>query len=100
MKLHYIANQHVAPSSGDSIPVIDPSTGEQFDAIARGNAADIDLAVQAAREAFNGAWGRLTATERGRLLQRLSQHMLANIDELAPSSHATAASPPHWRAAM
>ena len=83
MKLHYIANQLVAPSSGDSIPVIDPSTGEQFDAIARGNAADIDLAVQAAREAFNGAWGRLTATERGRLLQRLSQHMLANIDELA-----------------
>ena len=73
MKLHYIANQHVAPASGDEIPVIDPSTGEQFDAIARGNAADIDRAVSAAREAFNGAWGKLTATERGRLLQRLAQ---------------------------
>ena len=33
MKLHYIANQHVAPDSGQDIPVIDPSTGEQFDAI-------------------------------------------------------------------
>jgi aldehyde dehydrogenase (NAD+) len=83
MKLHYIANQHVAPASGQDIPVIDPSTGLRYDAIARGNAADIDLAVAAAREAFNGAWGRLTATERGRLLHRLSQHMLAHLDELA-----------------
>lgn len=82
MKLHYVANQGVAPASGQDIPVIDPSTGLQFDAIARGNAADIDLAVTAAREAFNGAWGRLTATERGRLLHRLSQHLLAHIDEL------------------
>ncbi len=83
MKLHYIANQHIAPASGQDIPVIDPSTGEQFDAIARGNAADIDRAVHAARDAFQGDWGRLSATERGRLLQRLAQHMLAHIDELA-----------------
>ena len=83
MKLHYVGNQHMAPASGQDIPVIDPSTGLQFDALARGNAADIDRAVVAAREAFDGVWGRLTATERGRLLQRLSQHMLANIDELA-----------------
>jgi len=83
MKLHYIANQHVAPASGEEIPVLDPSTGLQFDAIPRGNAADIDLAVAAAREAFDGTWGQLTATERGRLMQRLAQHMLAHIDELA-----------------
>ena len=83
MKLHYIANQHVAPASGEEIPVLDPSTGLQFDAIARGNAADIDRAVAAAREAFNGTWGQLTAAERGRLMQRLAQHMLAHIDELA-----------------
>jgi aldehyde dehydrogenase (NAD+) len=83
MKLHYIDNQHVAPASGQDIPVIDPSTGEQFDAIARGNASDIDRAVVAAREAFNGAWGKLNAMERGRLLHRLSQHMLAHIDELS-----------------
>ncbi len=83
MKLHYIANQHVAPASGQEIPVLDPSTGLQFDAIARGNAVDIDRAVTAAREAFNGTWGQLTATERGRLMQRLAQHMLAHIDELA-----------------
>jgi aldehyde dehydrogenase (NAD+) len=83
MKLHYIANQPVAPDSGEQIAVIDPSTGETFDALARGNAADIDRAVGAARQAFEGPWGRLSATERGRLLQRLSQHMLAHIDELA-----------------
>ena len=83
MKLHYIANQHVAPSSGEEIPVLDPSTGLQFDAIGRGNAADIDRAVAAAREAYEGVWGRLNAVERGRLMQRLAQHMLAHIDELA-----------------
>jgi aldehyde dehydrogenase (NAD+) len=83
MKRHYIANKHVAPASCEEIPVIDPSTGLSFDAIARGNAIDIDRAVSAAREAFAGAWGCLTATERGRLLHRLSQHMLANIEELA-----------------
>jgi aldehyde dehydrogenase (NAD+) len=83
MQLHHIANAHVAPASGQDIPVVDPSTGQIYNAIARGNAADIDRAVAAAREAFNGAWGQLSATERGRWLHQLSRHMLTHIDELA-----------------
>jgi len=83
MKQHFINNRWVAPASGDSIPVINPSNGQTFDNLARGNAQDIDVAVRAARAAFEGPWGRLTATERGRLLQKLSQAMLDHAEELA-----------------
>jgi len=83
MQQHFIANRWVAPSSGESIPVVDPSDGQVFDAIARGNAADIDLAVRAARSAYEGAWGRLSAAERGRLLNKLAQKMIDHAEELA-----------------
>ena len=83
MQQHYIDNRPAAPSSGDAIPVLDPSTGQEFDSIARGNAADIDRAVQAARRAYEGAWGALTAAERGRLLLKLSNKVLEHFDELA-----------------
>ena len=83
MKQHFINNHWVAPASGESIPVLNPSNGEVFDHLARGNAQDIDAAVRAARDAFNGPWGRLTATERGRLLQKLSNAMLDHAEELA-----------------
>lgn len=83
MKQHFINNRWVAPASGASIPVLNPSNGEVFDHLARGNAQDIDAAVRAARDAFNGPWGRLTATERGRLLQKLSNAMLDHAEELA-----------------
>jgi aldehyde dehydrogenase (NAD+) len=83
MKQHFIGNRWVAPSSGESIPVIDPSDGQTFDAIARGNASDVELAVGAARQAYEGVWGRLTATERGRLLMKLSYKLQEHQEELA-----------------
>jgi aldehyde dehydrogenase (NAD+) len=51
--------------------------------LARGNAADIDAAVQAARKAFDGPWGAASAAERGRLLYRLSMLVAARHEELA-----------------
>jgi len=83
MRQHFIDNRTVPGASGERIPVIDPSTGQEFDSIARGNAADIDLAVQAARRAYDGAWGRLSHAERGRLLLKLSLKVLDHFDELA-----------------
>ncbi|SAH86272.1 aldehyde dehydrogenase [Bordetella ansorpii] len=83
MRQHFIDNRPAQGSSGERIPVIDPSTGQEFDSIARGNAADIDAAVQAARRAYDGAWGRLSAAERGRLLLKLSVKVLDHFDELA-----------------
>ncbi|HXE50854.1 MAG TPA: aldehyde dehydrogenase family protein [Ramlibacter sp.] len=83
MAKHFINGQWVQAASGETLPVIDPSTGEVFEQLARGNAVDIDRAVAAARAALNGPWGRLTATERGRILLKMSDLILARTEELA-----------------
>lgn len=83
MRQHFIDNRGVAGSSGEAISVIDPSTGEEYDQLARGNAADVDVAVQAARRAYDGAWGRLSAAERGRLLLKLAVKVQDHHEELA-----------------
>ena len=83
MAQHFINGQWVPASSGQTLPVIDPSTGEVFDTLARGNAADIDQAVAAARAALSGPWSKLTATERGRILMKMSQLMLERVEALA-----------------
>ncbi|MGX0876510.1 aldehyde dehydrogenase (NAD+) [Roseovarius sp. MBR-154] len=64
----------------DTLPVEDPSTGQDIGRIARGGADDIDAAVVAAQAALGGAWGRSTAAERGRLLARLGQLVEAHED--------------------
>jgi aldehyde dehydrogenase (NAD+) len=65
------------------IPVIAPENGETFDHVPRGGAAEADLAVRAARTALSGAWGRMAATERGRVLMKIGQAVLDHADELA-----------------
>ncbi len=79
----FIDGRWVAAQSGERLPVEDPSRGVEIGAIARGTSADVDAAVDAAERALAGEWGRLTATERGRLLMKLSQLILARVDELA-----------------
>ena len=52
--------------------------------VAEGDAADIDLAVKAARKAFDsGPWRKMDARDRGRLLNKLADLIEQNIDELA-----------------
>ena len=81
---HYIAGASVPPESGAYLPTEDPYTGRAWARVARGNAADADAAVQAAHRAFNqGSWPALTASERGRLLWRLGDLIVANAPRLA-----------------
>jgi len=70
------------PRSGATLATVNPATGETIAAIARGTKEDIDEAVAAARKAFEGAWGKTPALERGRLLTKLGQKILDNFDEL------------------
>ena len=79
----FIGGRWVAPLSGDYLPVENPSDGTTIAQIPRGNAADIDAAVAAARVAFNGAWGKTPAAERGRILARIGQLVLERVDDLA-----------------
>jgi aldehyde dehydrogenase (NAD+) len=83
MALHFIANTAVRSASGQTLPVIDPATGEAYDTLERGNATDIDAAVSAARQCLDTTWSRLTAAERGRLLMKLSATVAEHADELA-----------------
>ncbi|MBM3394573.1 MAG: aldehyde dehydrogenase family protein [Betaproteobacteria bacterium] len=73
-----------AAVDGRELDMICPSDGKPFARIARGGAADIDAAVKAARAAFEeGAWGRLAAVDRSRLLMKLGQKILGHHEELA-----------------
>lgn len=83
MAKHFIDGQWVASSGGETLPVIDPATGEAFDEIPRGTRDDVDRAVQSARAALNGPWGRLTATERGRILSKMGALILERHEALA-----------------
>jgi aldehyde dehydrogenase (NAD+) len=79
----FIGGKWLEASNSDAIDVIDPSTGERFEQLAHGTAADINRAVVAARVALDGEWGRLTATDRGRILCRMSVQVSARAEELA-----------------
>lgn len=77
-----IAGLPVPALSGETLPVIDPSFGEEFGRIARSRAEDVDAAVKAARQAYDTTWSRLSALERGRLLTRLAGLVFDRIEEL------------------
>jgi len=79
----FIANEWRDSHSGDRFPTIDPSTEETLCEVACGNAQDIDDAVQAAQDAFTGAWSQHQPKERSQLLYQLAQAIRANADDLA-----------------
>jgi len=79
----FIGGRWFLPESGQTLPLENPSTGEEIGRIARGGPADIDAAVTAARDALNGEWGAMTAAERGRVMMRLSWLVTQKIEELA-----------------
>jgi aldehyde dehydrogenase (NAD+) len=83
MQYHFIANAPQPSASARTIPVLDPSDGQPFDELQRGNADDIDLAVRAARRCWENVWSKLSAAERGRLLMRLSNKIAEHAEELA-----------------
>jgi aldehyde dehydrogenase (NAD+) len=82
-ELCFVGGRWVPPAAGRSLAVEDPSSGETIGRIARGDAADVDAAVSAAERALAGEWGRLTASERGRVLHRIGTRVLDQADALA-----------------
>jgi len=79
-----IGGKWQAAADGRTVAMVSPSDGRVFATIARGTAADVDAAVKAARHAFEeGAWSKLTAVERGRLMSKLGEAILANHEELS-----------------
>ncbi len=74
----------VAAQSGKTFDVHDPATGEKLAAVAEGDKADIDMAVKAARRAYeSGPWATMTPSQRGRIIHRIGDLILEHADELA-----------------
>jgi acyl-CoA reductase-like NAD-dependent aldehyde dehydrogenase len=63
--------------------VVNPATEEVIARVASADRADLDAAVSAARAALDGPWGQLSARERGRLVRKLGERLLARADEVA-----------------
>ena len=79
-----INNRWVNSQSGKTFATVNPTTGEEICQVAEADAADVDIAVKAARAAFDhGPWRKVNGVERSRLLNRLADLIEKNADELA-----------------
>ncbi|MFH1797429.1 MAG: betaine-aldehyde dehydrogenase [Pseudomonadota bacterium] len=79
---HYINGRFVEDEGGKALPVIYPATGETIATLHSATSNIVELAVEAARAA-QPAWARLKPVERGRILRRASDILLARNAELA-----------------
>ena len=80
----FIGGQWLPAASGKTFETINPATEEVITNVAEGDAADVDLAVAAARKALDhGPWSRMDARDRGRLMYKLADLIEDEIDELA-----------------
>jgi betaine-aldehyde dehydrogenase len=80
----YIDKIFVAPVSNGSFAAINPATEAAFAEVAAGGAADVDLAVRAARRAFDdGPWPQMSASERAGALRRIAKGITQRMSEIA-----------------
>jgi aldehyde dehydrogenase (NAD+) len=80
----FIGGKWVDAASGKTFETIHPATEEVIAHVAEGDAADVDLAVKAARKAFdNGPWSRMDARDRGKLMFRLADLIEEETEYLA-----------------
>src|ERR1700736_1410564 len=81
---NYIDGKWTANAASQTFPVYYPSTEEVIAHVAAASAGDVDLAVKAARAAFDsGPWPQTTAQDRGRILFRLAEKIRQNTAMLA-----------------
>ena len=79
-----IDGQWLSSVSGKTFEVVNPATEEVIAHVAEGDKEDINLAVKAARKAFeSGPWSAITPSDRGRMVSKIGDLILENLDELA-----------------
>jgi acyl-CoA reductase-like NAD-dependent aldehyde dehydrogenase len=90
----FIDGQWQDARSGAATPVLDPATGQTLTTVAEADAHDAEVAVGAARRAFDdGPWPRLSGRERSRVLNRVSEIMRSRADELVALESANVGKP-------
>ncbi|MBM3667664.1 MAG: aldehyde dehydrogenase family protein [Actinobacteria bacterium] len=80
---HLIGGEWVESAGGAVFETIDPATGEAIAEVAHGGPEDVDRAVRAAREAFEGPWGGVSPSKRTGMIWALAEQIKANLPELA-----------------
>jgi acyl-CoA reductase-like NAD-dependent aldehyde dehydrogenase len=79
-----IGGEWVGARSGKTFESINPYTGRGWATVPEAGEEDVDRAVRAAREAFDeGPWGKITGSERARLMRRLAELIAENAESLA-----------------
>ncbi|MCY2972045.1 MAG: aldehyde dehydrogenase family protein [Planctomycetota bacterium] len=80
----FINGKWVNSISGKTFATLNPATGQEICQVAEADSADVDLAVKAARKAFeSGPWKKMSAAERGRRINKLADLMEKNLPALA-----------------
>lgn len=96
----FIGGQWVEAKSGKTFQTHNPASGDVLAEIAEGDAADIDLAVTAARAAFEGAWSKWKPADRQRLLLKLRDPIAAPMVAGSISSRTSRSSTPNSSSAL
>jgi betaine-aldehyde dehydrogenase len=93
----YIGGELIKPAGTGTIDVINPYTEEVAGRVPEGTEADIDAAVAAARNAFDHTdWATRPAAERGEILERAKNAILARMDEISDLITIQMGSPKSW----
>lgn len=80
----FIGGRYVPAKSGETFECINPATGQSLGKIAACDTADVDVAVAAAKKAFEaGKWSRMAPRDRKRRLAKFADLIAANTEELA-----------------
>ena len=79
----FIGGEWVVPVDGGLRGSIDPSTGKPWGDVAFGGKADIDRAVAAARDAFEGPWRKMPGWQRAALMRKFADFYATKVEELA-----------------
>lgn len=79
----FINNEFVKATDGKTFETINPATEEVITSVQEATEKDVDIAVAAARKAFEGPWRKETPENRGKLLRALADLFEKNLDLLA-----------------
>lgn len=80
----FINGEFVDSVSGKTFETFDPRTGEVITSVSEATKEDVDLAVKAARAAFDqGPWPRMSGDERGRIMYKYADLIMQHCDEIA-----------------
>ena len=79
----FIGGKFVSPKSGNYFKSINPATEEILTEVAEANEADVNLAVKAARTAYEKYWSKLPGSERAKYIFRIARQLQEKAREFA-----------------